>query len=214
MRVAVLGGSFNPPHIGHFALADAVHTELGFDAVLLVPTFISPLKSPDGFATAEERLEMLRLACEGSPFLSVCDCELKRGGVSYPVDTLRFIAESCGSALEGRLALIIGFDWVSSFYKWRRAEEIVNLADIIIARRPGFEAPLAKMRKAPGDAASRRVSIVFPQMQSAASVIFADNIELAISSSDIRRRIAQGKSWRYLVPEAVSSYIKSKGLYA
>ena len=210
----MLGGSFNPPHIGHLALADAVHTELGFDTVLLVPTFISPLKSREGFAKAEERLEMLSLACEGSHFLSVCDCELKRGGVSYTVDTLRFIAESYGCALSGNPALIIGFDWVSSFYKWRRADEIVNLADIVIARRPGYEAPLAKMRNGAGDAAAGRVRILFPQMQRAASVIFADNIELAISSSDIRRRIAQGKSWRYLVPEAVSRYILQKGLYA
>ena len=214
MRVAVLGGSFNPPHIGHFALADAVHTELGFDAVFLVPTFISPLKSNEGFATADDRLEMLRLACEGSPFLSVCDCELKRGGISYTIDTLRFIAESYCSALSGTLALIIGFDWVSSFYKWHCAEEIVNLADIIIARRPGFEAAFAKMRGSEGGAAAERVKVVFPQMQSAASVIFADNIELAISSSSIRQRIAQGKSWRYLVPEAVSRYIIQKGLYA
>ena len=213
MRVAVLGGSFNPPHIGHLALADAVHTELGFDAVLLVPTFISPLKSAEGFASAEERLEMLSLACEGSPFLSVCDCELRRGGVSYTIDTLRHISESYRDALTGNLALIVGFDWVSSFYKWHCAEEIVALADIVIARRPGFEAELAKMREGPGTAA-RRARIAFPQMSAAASVIFADNIELAISSSDIRRRIAQGKSWRYLVPAAVGSYIMQKGLYA
>ena len=210
----MLGGSFNPPHIGHLTIADAVRTELGFDTVLLVPTFISPLKRQENFATAPDRLEMLHLACEGSPFLSVCDCELKRGGVSYTIDTLRFIAESYGNTLDGKLALVIGFDWVSSFYKWHCAEEIVALADIIVARRPGFANVFAKMRKGAGDAAAERVSIVFPQMRAAASVIFADNIELAISSSDIRRRIAQGKSWRYLVPEAVSSYIMQKGLYA
>ena len=211
----MLGGSFNPPHIGHLALADAVRAELGFGTVLLVPTFISPLKSQEGFATADDRMQMLLRACEGSPFLSVCDCELKRGGVSYTVDTLRFIAESYGDALTGKPALIIGFDWVSSFYKWHCAEEIVNLADIIIARRPGFSGAFAKMRGSEGgDAAAERARVVFPQMRNAASVIFADNIELAISSSCIRQRIAQGKSWRYLVPEAVSRYIMQKGLYA
>ena len=210
----MLGGSFNPPHIGHLALADAVRAELGFDAVLLVPTFISPLKSQEGFVPAPDRMEMLRLACGESPFLSVCDCELERRGVSYTVDTLRFIAESYADDLTGRPALVMGLDWVSSFYKWHQAEEIVNLADIILARRPGFAGLFARMRGSAGGAAAERASIVFPQMRNAASVIFADNIELAISSSDIRRRIAQGKSWRYLVPEAVSRYIIQKGLYA
>ncbi len=213
MRLAILGGSFNPPHIGHFALADAVHGELGFNTVLLVPTFISPLKTSENFVSAEDRLEMLCRASAGSSFLSVSDCELKRGGVSYTVDTLRFVIENYGSSLTDKPALVLGFDLVSSLYKWHRAEEIVGMADIILARRPGFSVAFAKM-KGSGGQGSKPVSILFPGMSKSASVFFADNIELSVSSSDIRRRIACGKSWRYLVPEAVSGYIIEKGLYA
>ena len=214
MRLAVLGGSFNPPHIGHFALADAVHSEMGFDTVLLVPTFISPLKINENFATAEDRLEMLSLACEGSPFLSVCDCELRRGGVSYTVDTLRFVVEKYGDDLAEKPALVLGFDWAASFCKWRQTEEIIALADIILARRPGFSADFEKMREESGGGAAGRASVLFPGMRKPATVLFASNLELPIASSDIRRRIAQGKSWRYLVPDAVSGYIARKGLYA
>ncbi len=213
MRVAVLGGSFNPPHIGHFALADAVHVELDFEEVVLVPTFISPLKNQENFADAQDRMEMLLRSCEGSAFLSVCDCELKRGGVSYTIDTLRYIIESYGESLTNRPALVLGFDWVPSFYKWRQAEEIVSLADIILARRPGFSAAFERMHGSMGSSTAR-ANILFPQMKTSASVIFANNIELNISSSDIRKRIAAGKSWRYLVPEAVSSYIINNKLYA
>lgn len=212
MRLAVLGGSFNPPHIGHLALADAVHTELGFDTVLLVPTFISPLKSQDEFASAEDRLEMLSRACEGNPFLSVCACELERGGVSYTVDTLRYVIEKYGAELSGKPAFVMGLDWVSSLYKWNCAEEIVDMADIILARRPGYSAAFSKM-KGEGKQGGKPARILFRGMEKAASVFFADNIELAISSSDIRKRIALGKSWRYLVPQAVSGYIIEHGLY-
>lgn len=230
MRLAVFGGSFNPPHIGHLALADAVHTELGFDRVLFIPTHISPLKGVKGteaLLDASLRFEMLSLAAEDSGFLMVSDCEIRRGGISYTADTLRFVLHEYAGKIAGKPALIMGADWIPSFHLWRNAEEIAGNADLILARRPGFagfppdagpdtgRSPDADKTDADKTDADPRapVRLRLPGLEREVPVFFVDNPELQVSSSDIRRRIASGKSWRYLVPEPVHRYIRERGLY-
>lgn len=220
MRLAVFGGSFNPPHIGHLALADAVHTELGFDRVLFIPTHISPLKGVKGteaLLDASLRFEMLSLAAEDSGFLMVSDCEIRRGGISYTADTLRFVLHEYAGKIAGKPALIMGADWIPSFHLWRNAEEIAGNADLILARRPGFAGfPLdagPDTGRSPDADPRAPVRLRLPGLEREVPVFFVDNPELQVSSSDIRRRIASGKSWRYLVPEPVHRYIRKRGLY-
>ena len=190
MRIAILGGSFNPVHIGHLALADDVRVSLGYDLVLLVPANVPPHKAvPDG-AEPAERLEMLRLATAGNDWLQVEACELERGGLSYTIDTIRHLETKFAGQLEGKIALVFGQDLASGFSSWKESAELARRTDIVIAKRPGsgdcpFPYPFTPL----------------------------ENPLLSISSSAIRDAIAAGKSWRYLVPESVYRYIVDRNLY-
>lgn len=206
MRLAILGGTFNPPHIGHFVLADAVHTELAFDKVLLVPSCVPPHKQDDPGVSPGQRLEMTAAAARESGFAAVSDCEIARGGRSYTIDTLRFVLEEYSGKLEGKPSLVIGSDWIPELYTWHRAEEIAASADIIVAGRPGFPPPEGL---SPGEAGG----FLFPHMKTEVFVRCLGNPQVSVSSSDIRRRIRDGKSWRYLVPGAVYTYIVEHALY-
>lgn len=191
MRIAVLGGSFNPVHIGHLALADAARIDLGYDLVLFVPTFISPFKENLVGPSASDRVAMLKLALEDLPWFKVELCELEREGVSYTIDTLQFLSLKYQAKLEGKLGFIIGDDLVSDFYRWKAPDLVAENADLILSRRP-----------------ISQEQVVFPWKH-----LRLDNPELDISSSMIRSAIVSGKSWRYLVPPLVYQYIKNHNLY-
>ncbi|MDR3114956.1 MAG: nicotinate (nicotinamide) nucleotide adenylyltransferase [Treponema sp.] len=190
MRYAILGGSFNPVHLGHLFLADTVLSALDYDRIILVPAFQSPFK-PGGLeagASPKDRLDMLAAAVAGDPRLTVDDCEIRREGVSYTVDTLEDIV---GRYLpRGKPGLILGDDLARDFPRWRRSAELAEKAEVIIARR--FLA---------GEAA-----YPYPCRQIANEV-------MALSSAMIRERIAGGKGWRSLVPAAVRTIIEDRGLY-
>jgi nicotinate-nucleotide adenylyltransferase len=188
LRVLVFGGSFNPVHWGHLALAESVREEWGYDLVLLVPASRSPFKDGRADPGPQERLEMLRLACADNPGFSVDDRELLRGGTSFTIDTIRELVKEGWVA--GRPGLLLGDDLVDDFPKWRECEALAREAQIIVARRSG---PL--------------VEAAFPCKVSANRVI-------PVSSSEIRERIKSGRSIRYLVPEAVRLHIAARGLYA
>jgi len=190
VKIAVLGGSFNPVHIGHLALADAVHVACGYDRVLLVPANIPPHKEIAAGATTEGRLEMLKLATAGVGWLETEECEISRGGLSYTIDTLEYLSKKYASVLEGKIGLVIGEDLVEGFMKWKNPEAIASIADIIVARRPG----------------SVTSSFPLPHVQLV-------NQLLPISSSEIRECIQGGKSWRYLVPDPVYRYIIGHTFY-
>lgn len=190
MRIAVLGGSFNPLHIGHLALADDVRARFGYDRVLLVPTSVPPHKALAYGATETDRLTMLRLACAGESWLVVDDCEIERGGVSYTIDTLVDLEKRYRKTLEGKIGFVMGQDLVPGFSAWKEADRVAGMADLILALRPGCE------------------NAVFDRPHLA-----LENPPLPVSSSEIRRRIGEGKSWRYLVPDPVYRYIVEHGLY-
>lgn len=192
----MLGGSFNPVHIGHLVLAEEVRLRLGYDRVLFVPANIPPHKELAEGASAKDRLRMLELAAEGNPFFRVDGCELERGGVSYTFDTLADIGRRLGSSLEGKIGLVIGDDLVDGFEKWHRYRELPAVSDIVLARR---------VARAPQDAPAfgyRHTELL--------------NAVLPVSSSEIRRNIASRPrhgGWRYLVPDSVYRYIKQRRLY-
>lgn len=190
MKLAVLGGSFNPLHIGHLFLADEVCRRLKCTKVLLIPAHIPPHKSLAAGATAEYRLAMLRAATADNDFFEVDDREIRRGGVSFSYDTVQALQAEYGSVLSSPIALIIGDDLAADFGSWHNAEALSRLADIVVCHRDSAD--------------------TVPFLYSHQSM---NNALLPVSSSDIRSRIAAGKSWRYLVPPAVYEYITRNKLY-
>lgn len=218
MKIALLGGTFNPLHIGHCMLADTAVNELGYDKVLFVPTYIPPHKQLNTKVTPEERFEMIKVFCDsaatgGKRQFEPEDCEIQRGGVSYTYDTLKYVYERY--SLDEKPAFIMGQEVAAQFDKWHNASDVAKMADIIIARRhpdnngievKGFEnSPSGDYAE---DYADQSLLENFPY-----DYKLLENPVFPVSSTEIRSRIAGGKSFRYLVPEAVFRYICDKRLY-
>ena len=198
MRLAVLGGSYNPIHIGHFMLADAVSLRYGYDTVAFVPAFLSPFKDGHSGCTAQDRLAMVKRAIADNPAFYCEPCEIERQGISYTIDTLQFLKEKYPQC-EGKIGLIIGDDLLESFGNWREAARIPDYADIIVGNRI-LDRYSTEQTGCVGN---------IPHLR----VLRVDNALLPVSSSGIRAAIKEKKSWRYLVPSAVYSYIKEHKLY-
>lgn len=223
MKIAVLGGSFNPIHIGHLALADEVCVSLGYDKVIFVPTFIPPHKMPVDTVSADDRLEMVRLACMDDGRFEADPCEIERGGTSYTYDTVDYLEKKYGSSLDGKIGLIMGDDLIPGFHLWHRAQELSEKCTLILARRPRQEdSDPEHSNKDKGDYASvshstadENGSGIFdiksePLFKDAAVI---KNPELKLSSTDIRERAFKGMSFRYLVPDRVFKYIIERNIY-
>lgn len=221
MKIAVLGGSFNPIHIGHAMLAETVIQDLGYDRVLFVPTCNPPHKQMNANVTAEQRFEMVDAFCKASALNGVQkffaeDCEIKRGGISYTSDTLAYITEKYREDLNGsKPAFIMGQEVAAQFYKWNNPEKVAELADLIIAHRhPDNNGVDTKLyaNKPSGqyteDYTDESYLENFPYRH-----IVLENPVMPVSSTEIRARIATTKGWRYLVPEAVFHYILEHKLY-
>ncbi|MDR0486872.1 MAG: nicotinate (nicotinamide) nucleotide adenylyltransferase, partial [Treponema sp.] len=135
MKLAILGGSFAPVHLGHLFLADTALSSLNYDRVVLIPAYRSPFKraAKNMETTADDRLDMLAAAVSGDPRLTVDDCEIRREGISYTVDTLEDVIARY--VPDGKPALIIGDDLAADFLQWRDSEKILEMADIVVARR-------------------------------------------------------------------------------
>ena len=190
-----MGGSYNPIHIGHLMLADAVALRYGYDTIAFVPAFLSPFKDGHSGCTAEDRLAMVKLAIADNPAFYCEPCEIRRQGVSYTIDTLKFLKKKFPQC-EGKIGLIIGDDLLEGFSGWREAEHIPDYADIIVGNRI-IDRYSTEQAASAGKVPHLRV----------------DNALLPVSSSGIRAAIKEKKSWRYLVPSAVYSYIKEHKLY-
>ena len=204
VRTAILGGTFDPVHVGHLFVAEEVLHQLHYDRILFVPARLPPHKNRAPRVSAEQRLGMLSLAIEDNPTFAVDAYEMERDAVSFTIHTVRHLLES--GEVKGRPGLIIGEDLIAGFEHWREADEIERLTDIILMRRPGYGAGAAgavedaAVRGRPADGFARRHFAV-------------ENLGLEVSSSGIRERIRQGKAFRYLVPESVYRYIESNRLY-
>jgi nicotinate-nucleotide adenylyltransferase len=199
-KLGVIGGSFDPVHVGHLLLAEIAREALGLDQVLFVPAAISPLKlDAEPRANAKQRVEMLRLAISGNEFFDVDEREIKRGGASYTVDTLKELSAETKGA---ELYFLMGADSLATFERWKSPNEICKLARVIVLDRGGHSKPdveeLAKYLPKPESAAEQILEM--PQVE--------------ISSSDLRQRIGAQRSVRYQLPPAVAAYIASESLYA
>jgi nicotinate-nucleotide adenylyltransferase len=196
VKIGLLGGTFNPPHVAHLVCAAEAHDQLGLDRVLLVPTARPPHKEVPDDPGSEHRARMCELAVEGDDRLAVSRIELERPGPSYTVDTLRTLHER---SPEHDLTFIVGGDMAHSLPTWHDPEGILRLARLGVAER-------AEVRRA--DIAERLSGLAGSD-----HVAFFDMPRIDVASSDLRRRVAAGRSIRYLVPDAVASYIEREGLY-
>jgi nicotinate-nucleotide adenylyltransferase len=196
VRVGILGGSFNPPHLGHLVMAQEAHAQLGLDRVVLMPARLPPHKRLRDDPGPEARLELCRAAVAGDGRFEVSRLELDREGPSYTVDTLRQIhAGSPGD----ELTFIVGGDVAVGLPEWREPEAVLALATIAVAEREGIS--------------RRRIAERVATLRGGDRLRFFDMPRLDISSSEIRRRVQEGRPIRYLVPDAVARIIAARGYY-
>ncbi|MDP9345235.1 MAG: nicotinate-nucleotide adenylyltransferase [Actinomycetota bacterium] len=194
--IGILGGTFNPPHIGHLVMAQEAREQLGLARVVLMPVALPPHKEADGDPGVDVRLELARIAAAGEDGLEVSTVETDRGGASFTVDTLRELHERDP---EQELTFIVGADMAHSLPAWRDPGRILELARLAVAEREGIARDDIAARLAPLHDGSR--------------VTFFDMPRIDVSSSDIRRRVAEGRSVRHLVPDAVVQAIVHRDLY-
>jgi nicotinate-nucleotide adenylyltransferase len=192
--IGILGGTFNPPHRGHLALASRAQVELGLERVLLMPAHSAPHKGEEGDPGPERRLEMCRLAVDGEAGLEVCALEIERGGPSYTVDTLRAIKQSDP---EAELTFIVGADMARTLPAWREPRALVELAGLAVAERE--------------DAGRGEVLRALAPLR--ARVKFLGMPMLEVSSSQVRERARHGEPIEDLVAPEVAAYIAEHGLY-
>jgi nicotinate-nucleotide adenylyltransferase len=188
LRLLVVGGSFNPVHIGHLLMAEELRAEFRYDLALFVPSLNPPHKSLSEDPGSERRVEMLRLAIEGDAGMGLDLCELERGGTSYTIDTLAELRSRY--PIEGKPGLVVGDDLIPGFPSWREPGKLAEAADIVCAHRSTAE----------------ELPLAFPHR-------YAHNSLVQVSSSAIRARIAAGLPYRRLLHPAVYSYIEERGLY-
>lgn len=184
-QIGILGGTFNPVHTAHLIVGEQVLSKLHLDEIWFIPTNIPPLKDTP-VVSAQDRANMLELATQDNPHFQVKMFELARGGVSYTVDTLRYLHELHP---ENQYFLIMGSDQVNNFQQWKELTKIAQLATLVGVKRASY-----------------------PQTAEL-PMIWVDVPGLDVSSTSIRQTIAMGSSIRYLVPDAVRNYIQKKGLY-
>ncbi|GAB5403792.1 MAG: nicotinate (nicotinamide) nucleotide adenylyltransferase [Aureliella sp.] len=198
-RVGILGGTFDPIHVGHLILAEYCREHLRLDQVRFIPAAISPLKIGQEPVPPKVRLEMVKLAISGNPHFAVDDREVRRGGTSYTVDTL---GELAAEMPDSSLVFLMGADSLADLDKWREPAEICRLAEIAVVRRGGQPMP---------DVA--KLASYLPNSAGDASECVVDMPQVEISSSDIRSRVASGRSLRYLLHPTTAALIASGELY-
>ena len=194
VRIGVFGGSFDPPHFGHLAVAEWARTELALDEVVFVPAAAPPHKRRGTLSPVRDRVAMTRLAVRGNPAFRVSTLEAERRGPSYTVDTVRELAAATPGA---RLHFLMGADMFATFDDWREPGAIAEHAVLVVASRPGARA--------------RRTS---RWARRGRGVVWLTNPVMAVSSSGLRARAAAGAGLRYLVPDAVARYVARHRLYA
>jgi nicotinate-nucleotide adenylyltransferase len=196
-RVGILGGAFNPPHLGHLVCAQEARLQLGLERVTLVPVGDPPHRELEEDPGPEARLEMTELAAAGDPHLAVSRIELDRPGPSYTADTLAALRQS---SPEDELVLILGGDQAAALPFWHSPERVLELAEVAAVERVNW--PREEIvRSLDGLAGAERLQFVHIPL-------------IEISSSDLRRRAAAGQPLRYLVPGPVEALIAERGLYS
>ena len=190
-NLGIFGGTFDPPHIGHLLVAAHVQESLKLERIILVPAASSPHKRNRPLTDAEHRLAMVRLSVAGVPQMDVSDVEVRRGGVSYTIDTLQMLQQEHPQTT---LTLIIGMDNLAEFASWKDPGEILRIARVVVMTRPWYQAP--------------HDADAFARLMHKCAVP-----EIGIASRDIRRRVCEGRSIRWMVTPEVEHFILRHGFY-
>jgi nicotinate-nucleotide adenylyltransferase len=218
MRIGLFGGTFNPIHFGHLRTASEVAGAFKLERILFIPAYLPPHKETHEIAPPENRLEMVHLAVEGNPAFTVSDVELKRTGVSYTVDTVKYLKNELLN--QDELFLIMGVDAFLEVDTWKSYKELFQLIPVIIMQRPimvsgGYRLKtdlLKFIKKNISDSYQFKNESCYFHIKF--SKIYYYNVSLLeISGTKIRKLIQNGKSIRYLVPEPVENYIYEQELY-
>ena len=198
MNIGVLGGTFDPIHIGHIMVAEEVRARLNLAEVLFVPAGQPWLKVDISLSDAEHRVQMVRLAIADKPYFKVSTMEIERAGPSYTVDTIAELQAQVGAGDE--LFFILGWDNLTELPQWREPSRLITMCNLVAVPRLGYPCPNLKALEALVPGLSQRLMLM-------------DKPEIDISALEIRSRVARGLSVRHLVPEPVNKYIKEHGLY-
>lgn len=191
--IGIFGGTFNPIHNGHLLTAEDVREKLNLDRVLFIPAANPPHKKNNDLADACYRLEMVELAIRNNPCFSASDIEIKRGGVSYSIETIKTLKEIYQEGT--RFFFIMGADSILEFMEWKEWESLLKLCNFVVAPRRGYEV-----------GAGFKPALI-------KNVVFLKTKMFDISSTEIREKIRNGESIRYFVPDVIAEYVKEHKLY-
>lgn len=196
LKLGILGGTFNPIHNAHLIIAEQMRDELKLDKIFFIPTYIPPHKniSSDYKITDKDRLEMVKLAIKNNPNFELCTYELERKGISYTYHTLKYLYDNF--EIDDKIYVIIGADLIPELYLWYKYNEIIEICRFVVFNRNKINI-------------NSYISEQYPFLQ-----IIKSNIGMDISSTEIRNRVQEKKSIKYLVPNCVENYIKEKKLYS
>lgn len=198
MKIGVLGGTFDPVHLGHIMMADEAMKSLGLSEIILIPAGQPMSKMKERLTPAEHRLRMLHLAVAGKPHLKVSAMEIERPGPSYTVDTITELRKKYGS--QDEIFFVMGWDSLAQLPNWREPDRIISMCSLVAVPRPDFSRPDLKTLEKNIPGISRRV-------------VFLEKPRADISATDIRKKVARGESIDQLVPAPVAEYIKKHKLY-
>ncbi|MFQ5656568.1 MAG: nicotinate-nucleotide adenylyltransferase [Candidatus Methylomirabilales bacterium] len=223
MRIGVMGGTFDPIHLGHLRAAEEIYLAFGLDHIIFVPAAHPPHKTDQDVAAPIHRYEMVSLATVFTPYFSVSPIELNRPGQSYSVETMRELLKLHGP--ETHLFFIMGVDAFLEMSTWKDVVEILRLARVIVTARPGWRLDevektlTAKQRRQLGDPQFKylKISEVTPELARQGPVpglvLLVEVVSLDISSREIRHLVEEGRSIRFLVPDTVAAYMAKNKLY-
>lgn len=201
MKIGIFGGTFDPIHIGHLIIAEHARDELGLNRLLIIPAFMPPHKQGRRIIDATHRYEMARLATAENPKFEVSDIEMKRHGVSYSVETLHIIQAKVKVLSE--YYFIVGSDMLPELHTWKEIDRFVEMCTFVVAVRPGFKKQNWKKTGLGLSEETREKVLANP----------LENPLVDVSSTDIRKRVAEDKSIHYMVPKDVEEYIHKHRLY-
>ena len=196
-RVGLLGGTFDPIHLGHLILGEEAWEQLDLDRVVFLPAGLPPHKLEEPILAAEHRAAMVRLAIEDNEHFILSKADLERPGPHYTVDTLKILGEQWQA--KTTIFLLLGMDSLEAILSWHEPHELIRMSLLAVARRPGFTVDLDRLER---DLPGIRDRLLFFNMP-----------EVGISSTDLRGRVREGRSIRYQVPRGVEDYIRAQGLY-
>jgi nicotinate-nucleotide adenylyltransferase len=197
MRIGILGGSFDPPHLAHLSVAEEARTQLDLECVVFVPAGLPPHKQDRDLTPAEHRVQMTTRALASNPYFYISRIDVERSGPSYSIETVRLLRDEWGPDAE--VFFIVGLDMLADLPNWHRPVDFIQLCRLAVADRPGYAVDMAELDTVVPGVADKVDWVTVPLLE--------------ISATDLRRRVHIGRSICYYVPAAVESYILAHGLY-